>query len=64
MERYSFDQMEGENLWRLHKYTKEDIIRIVEEEDIRFIRLPVYRYFRRVQKHGHHAQPAGKGAEQ
>ena len=44
------------------KYTKEDILRLVEEEDVEFIRLQFTDMFGCLKKYGHYLQPAGKGA--
>ena len=39
-------------------YTKQDIVRLVEEEDVEFIRLQFTDIF------GNHSEPAGEGAQQ
>ena len=40
------------------KYSKNDIIRIVDEEDIEVYPFTVYGYFRRVKKYCNYVQPA------
>ncbi len=40
-------------------YTKEDIIRIVEEEDVEFIRSAICGYFWNFEKHGSNSQTVG-----
>ena len=47
----------------MNNYTREDILRLVEEEDVEFIRLPVYGYFRNYEECGGYYQPAGKSIE-
>ena len=44
-------------------YTKEDIIRIVEEEEIEFIRMQFVDIFGQLKKRGHHGQPDRKGGQ-
>ena len=45
----------------MHDYTREDILRIVEEEDVAFIRLQ-FTDLRYDEEHGSYSEPAGEGA--
>ena len=45
-------------------YTKEDILRMVEEEDVEFIRLQFTDMFGCLQEYGDYRKPVGEGAEQ
>ena len=47
----------------MSRYTKEDIFRIVEEEDVEFIRLQVYGYFRNIKECSNYIQSAGESIE-
>ena len=44
----------------MHDYTREDILRIVEEEDVAFIRLQFTDRYD--EEHGSYSEPAGEGA--
>ncbi len=44
----------------MNNYTREDILRMVEEEDVGFIRSAVYGYFRNHEKYRDNHKPAGK----
>lgn len=43
-------------------YTKEDIVRIVRDEKVEFIRLQFTDIFGMLEKRGDHVETAGKGA--
>ena len=44
------------------KYTKEDILRILEENDVKFIRLQFTDIFGTLKNGRHHQKPGAKGA--
>ncbi len=43
------------------KYTKEDILRILEENDVKFIRLQFSDIFGSLEECGHYHEPGQKG---
>ncbi len=45
---------------RKMKYSKEDIFRMVEEEDVEFIRLQFTDIFRSAEKYCHYGEPVGE----
>lgn len=45
-------------------YTKEDILRIAKEENVRFIRLQFTDLLGTIKKRGNSGQPVGKSARQ
>ena len=45
----------------MSKYSKEDILRLAEEEEIEFIASSVYRYFWYAEKRSNHSGAAAKG---
>ena len=47
----------------MNNYTREDILRMVEEEDVGVYPAAVYGYFRNHEKCGDYYKPAGKSTE-
>ena len=47
----------------MNNYTREDILRLVEEEDVEFIRLQFTDIFGTIEECGGYYQPAGKSIE-